>query len=309
MFKKLALASLLAGLAFGCSKPEANTTTTTNSNVKLADGKLEKGDRVVIPSSASKSMFLEADILTIEDQRVGVSVVSMNSRTARIESAEMSEVYEVPGKGQKTDVKAGDIVLAKGEAADLSPWFGAEVVSVSDTTVMIKGLDNDKPPYASSADRLIKPSENTITQLKQSGSSTTLLTKVKNYRPVSVQGYKPKMGDRVLGEPNIAGFWSSGAISRLEETRSGGYNVWVKWDDPNNKSTERVYTVHPLANATKMPIPTVGKYILVKPTAPARWPYAEVLVVNGSAVEVRLEDGTTRTINPGEFWPLEEIPR
>lgn len=309
MLKKLAFVFLLVTFVSSCGKPEANTTNTGNSNVRVADGKLDKGDRVVVPSGASKSMFLEADILTIEGQRVGVSIVRKNSPTAQIESAQLPDVYEVPGKGQTTDVKAGDIVLAKGETSELSPWFGAEVVSVSDAGVMIKGLGDDKPPRRFPADLLIKPSDKTITELKQSGSSTMLLTKATKHRPILVEGYKPKMGDRVLGEPALAGYWYSGGISKLEETRGSGYLVWVKWDDPNNKSTERVYTTIPLANAAKMPTPTVGRYVLVKPMSPGRWPYAEVTSVNGSVVEVRLEDGTTRTVNPGDFWPLEENPR
>ena len=309
MLKKSALSLLLVAFAFGCGKPEANTANAGNSNVRVADGKIEKGDLVIVPSGASKNMFLEANVLTIEGSRVGVSIVRKNSSTAQIESAQMPEVYEVPGKGQKADVKAGDIVLAKGEIGDFEPWFGGEVVSVNETNVMIKNLADDKPPRAYQADQLIKPSEATITALKQSGSSTTLLSKATKYRPVLVEGYKPKMGDRVLGEPSLAGYWYSGAISKLEEARGSGYLVWVKWDDPNNKSTERVYTVIPLANAAKIAAPAVGRYVLVKPETPGRWPYAEVTAVNGSAVEVKLEDGTTRTVNPGDFWPMEEKPR
>ena len=309
MLKKSAFSLLLVILAFGCSKPEANTSNISNSNVRVADAKIEKGDRVVVPSGASKNMFLEADVLTVEGSRVGVSIVRKNSPTAQIESAQMPEVYEVPGKGQKADVKSGDIVLAKGEIGDVEPWFGGEVVSVNEANVMIKSLGDDKPPRGYPADQLIKPSEATITALKQSGSSTNLLSKATKYRPVLVEGYKPKMGDRVLGEPSLAGYWYSGAISKLEEARGSGYLVWVKWDDPNNKSTERVYTVIPLANAAKMATPAAGRLVLVQPESPGRWPYAEVISVNNSALEVKLEDGTTRTINPGDFWPMEVSPR
>lgn len=309
MIKKVALALLLAAFAVGCGKSETNTANTSNTSVKLADGKIEKGDLVVVPSSVSKNMFLEASVLTVEGSRVGVAIVRKNSPTAQIESAQLPEVYEVPGKGQRTDVKVGDIVLAKGESGDFEPWFGGEVVSVNESNVMIKNLGDDKPARGFSADHLIKPSETTITALKQSGSSTMLLSKATKYRPVLVEGYKPKLGDRVIGEPSLAGYWYSGAISKLEESRGGGSLVWVKWDDPNNKSTERVYTVIPLANAAKLPVPVVGRYLLVKPESPGRWPYAEVTSVNGSAVEVKLEDGTTRTLSPGDFWPMEEKPR
>src|SRR4051812_49347358 len=57
MLKKLALALSVVALAFGCSKPAANTANTTNtgnSNARVADGKIDVKDRVLIPSGVSK---------------------------------------------------------------------------------------------------------------------------------------------------------------------------------------------------------------------------------------------------------------
>jgi hypothetical protein len=317
MIKKLPLILMVAAVAFGCSKPAANTGNTSNpgsSKVRGADGKIDKGDRVVIPSGVSKGMFLEAEVVSLDGPRAKVGVIQRNpngfhTTGSRFEDFELSEIYEVPGKEAKHDVKAGDIVLAKGETSDLLPWHGAEVVKIDNLGVMVKGLGENKQPRTVGPDGLIKPSEKTIAEFRQSGESSMLLSKATKHRPVLVEGYKPKMGDKVLAEPALAGFFHSGAISRMEETMSGGNNVYVKWDDPNTRSTEKVYTILPLASAAKQSAPTVGRYLLVKPTSSGRWLYAEVLAVNGAAAEVKVEDGTTRTVNPGEFWLLEENER
>lgn len=317
MLNKLTLALLVAALAVGCSKPAANTGNTSNtgnSNVKVADGKIDKDDQVVIPSDVSKGMFLEGKVVSLDGSRAKVGVIERNANGfyttgSRFEDVELSEIYEVPGKEAKHEVKPGDIVLAKGEISAVLPWHGAEVVKIDNLGVTVKGLGSNKQPRMVGPDGLIKPSDKTIAEFKQSGETSMLLSKAMKHRPVLVEGYKPKMGDKVLAEPALAGFFQSGAISRMEETMSGGNNVYVKWDDPNTRSTEKVYTILPLASAAKLPAPVVGRYLMVKPTSGGRWLYAEVTAVNGQAVEVKVEDGTTRTINPGEFWPLEENER
>src|SRR4051794_21019735 len=120
MSKRLMLVFILAALFAGCSKPAANTADTSNGNQRVADGKIEKGDRVVIPSGVSKSMFLEAEVVSLDGSRAKVGVIQRNSNGfhttgSRFEDFELSDLYEVPGKGDKQEVKAGDIVLAKGE--------------------------------------------------------------------------------------------------------------------------------------------------------------------------------------------------
>ena len=317
MLKKLALVLAIAALAFGCGKPAANTGNTSNtgnSNVRVADGKIDKGDRVVIPSDVSKGMFLEGEVISLDGSLAKVGVIQRNANGfhttgSRFEDVELSDIYEVPGKEAKPEVKTGDIVLVKGETSDLLPWNSAEVVEISDLGVRVKSLSENRQPWTVVPGGLIKPSDKTIAEFKQSGAGSMLLTAAMKHRPVLVEGYKPKMGDKVLAEPNLAGFFQSGAISRMEETRNGGNNVYVSWDDPNTKSTEKVYTIIPLANAAKQPAPAVGRYLLVKPTSGGRWLYAEVTAVNGATAEVKLEDGTTRTVTPGEFWPLEENER
>jgi len=262
----------------------------------------------------SKSMFLEGEVVSLDGSRAKVGVIQRNptgihTTGSRFEDWEVSEIYEVPGTGAGPEVKAGDIVLAKGETSDLLPWNGAEVVSVEKVGVTVKGLGENKQSWTVFPDRIIKTSEKTIASLKESGESNVLLSKARKHRPVLVEGYKPKMGDKVLAEPALAGFFESGAISRMEETRGSGYNVYVKWDDPKTLSTEKVYTILPLANAAKFPTPAVGRYLLVKPTAAGRWLYAEVTAVNGQEVEVKAEGGANMTVKPGEFWPLEENER
>ena len=317
MLKKLAPALVVVALAFGCGKPASNTANTTNvgnSNARVADGKIDVKDRVIIPSGVSKSMFLEGEVVSLDGSRAKVGVIMRNpngfhTTGSRFEDWELSEIYEVPGDGAGPEVKVGDVVLAKGETSDLLPWNGAEVVSVEKVGVMVKGLGENKQPWTVFPDRIVKPSAKTIAELKQSGESNMLLSKAMKHRPILVEGYKPKMGDKVLAEPALAGFFASGAISRMEETRGGGYNVYVKWDDPNIKSTEKVYTILPLANAAKFPAPTAGRYLIVKPTDGGRWLYAEVIAVNGQEVEVKAEGGASMTVKPGESWPLEENER
>ena len=317
MLTKLTLVLAVAAVAFGCSKSATNTgniSSTGNSNARVADGKIDEDDQVVIPSDVSKDMFLEGKVVSLDGSRAKVGVIERNSNGfyttgSRFEDVEVSEIYEVPGKEAKHEVKPGDIVLAKGESGSVLPWHGAEVVKVDNLGAVVKGLGSNKQPRTVGPDGLIKPSEKTIAEFKQSGETSMLLSKAMKHRPMLVEGYKPKMGDKILAEPNVAGFFHSGAISRMEATMSGGNNVYVRWDDPNTRSTEKVYTIIPLASAAKQPAPTVGRFLLVKPASDGRWLYAEVVAVNGASAEVKLEDGTTRTVNPGEFWPLEENER
>ena len=317
MLKKLAPALFVAALAFGCSKPATNTANTSNSansNARVADGKIDVKDRVIIPSGVSKSMFLEAEVVSLDGSRAKVGVIQRNSNGfhttgSRFEDWDVSDLYEVPASGANTQVTTGDVVLVKGEAGEVLPWNGAEVVGMGGLGVQVKSLSDSTRTFWAAPDRLIKPSAKTIATLKESGESTALLSKAKKHPPVLVEGYKPKMGDHVLAEPALAGFFESGTISKMEETRGGSDNVYVKWDNPNTLSTEKVYTILPLANAAKFPTPAVGRYVIIKPESPGRWLYAEVTAVNGQAIEVNAEGGATRTVKPGEFWPLEENER
>lgn len=318
MLKKLAPALVAAALAFGCGKPAANTANMNsagNSNARVADGKIDVKDRVLIPSNVSKSMFLEAEVVSLDGSRAKVGVIQRNpngfyTTGSRFEDWEASEVYEVPGKGARAEVKPGDIVLAKGtmQPSDLLPWYGAEVVKVESLGIAVKGLGENQQPWMVGPDELVKPTEKTIAEFRQSGESSQLLSKAMKHKPVRVEGYQPRVGDKVLAERNMAGFFDAGAIARMEEARSGGSLVYVKWDDPTFAGADRVYSVLPLASAARLPAPAVGRYVMVKPEAGGRWLYAEVTAVNGTALEVKVEDNTTRTVNPGEYWPLEENP-
>lgn len=306
MLKKLTPALVVVALAFGCSKPAANTNTagTGKSNARVADGKIDVKDRVLIPSSVSKSMFLEGEVVSLDGSRAKVGVIMRNpngfhTTGSRFEDWETSEIYEVPGDGAGPEVKAGDIVLAKGETSDLLPWNGAEVVSVEKVGVTVKGLGENKRPWTVFPDRIVKPSEKTIATLKQSGAGSMTLSEAAKHRPVPVEGYKPKVGDKVIGQASTVTYYS-GTITSIN-----GNKHQMRWDDPNNRFPDPAYMVIPLSAVAKAPAPTEGQYLLVKPLSGDRWLFAQVTKVDGQSAEVKLEDGTTRTVAPGEFWPLE----
>ena len=304
MLKKLALVFLVAALAAGCSKPAANIANTANSNVRVADGKIDVKDRVLIPSGVSKSMFLEAEVVSLGGSRARVGVIERNpngfyTTGSRFEDVELSGIYEVPGKGAKQEVKAGDIVLAKGEASNLLPWYGAEVVKIDNLGVTVKGLGENKQPRMVGPDELVKPSEKAVAEFKKSGEGSMLLAEAAKHRPMSVEGYTPKVGDKVIAQASTVAYYS-GTISSIN-----GNKVQIHWDDPNNRFPDPAYLVIPLTAIAKAPAPTPGQYLLVKPTSGDRWLFAQVIKVDGQSAEVKVEDGTTRTVAPGEFWPLE----
>jgi hypothetical protein len=304
MLKKLAPALVIAALAFGCGKPAANTASTSNSNARVADGKIDVKDRVLVPSGVSKSMFLEGEVVSLDGTRAKVGVIERNSNGfyttgSRFEDFESSEIYEVPGKEAKAEVKAGDIVLAKGETSNLLPWYGAEVTKVDDTGVMVKGVGSNKQPWLVGADGLVKPSEKTVAEFKQSGAGSMLLSEATKHRPVSVQGYTPKVGDKVIGQATTVAY-HSGTITSINGTKHQ-----MRWDDPNNKFPDPAYLVIPLSAVAKAPAPTEGQYLLIKPLSGDRWLFAQVTKVDGQSAQVNIEDGTTRTVKPGEYWPLE----
>ena len=307
MLKKLLLTLSVAALACGCGKPAANTANTgntANSNARVADGKIDVRDRVLIPSGVSKSMYLEGEVVSLDGSRAKVGVIERNpngfhTTGGRFEDWESSEIYEVPGKGARAEVKAGDVVLAKGETTNLLPWYGAEVVKVDDTGVMVKGLGSNKQPWLVGADGLVKPSEKTAAQFKQSGSGSMLLSDATKHRPVVVPGYTPKVGDKVIGQASTVTYYS-GTITKINGTQR-----YMRWDDPNNKFPDPAYLVIPLTAVAKAPAPTEGQYLLVKPLSGDKWLFAQATKVDGQSAEVNLEDGTTRTVKQGEYWPLE----
>jgi hypothetical protein len=305
MLRKLALALLSALLVAGCSKnPSSNKTAPGNS--RKADGKIEVKDRVVIPvDEYGTTYFEEGEVTAINGSRATVSLLKLEEYTGKFVSAyqtkeaDLTDTYEVPDKDSPLDVKAGDTMLVRDEVPrDSIKWYPAEAVKSDNLGTQFK-QGNGTLFYAGPG-AILKPTGKMLALINKEKVSSQLLSEGSKRNPVSVEDYSPKVGDKVLGKQfNIK--WASGTISSI----AGGGLIQISWDDPADHFAEAVNKVIPLPVAAKTPTPTVGQYVIIKPTSGDNWLYAQVTKVDGQAVEVKTEGDSTRTVVPGEFWPLE----
>jgi hypothetical protein len=130
--------------------------------------------------------------------------------------------------------------------------------------------------------------------MKENAARTDFLKKAQARKPQAPPGYKPKVGDHVLGAGTSTS-WFGGKVKFIN-----GDKALVEWEGPKPDEVA-LDKIVPYPTAENSATPAVGDYLLIKPSS-GSWDYASA--VNGSEIEVKDQEGKKRTVKLGEFVVL-----
>lgn len=246
------------------------------------DSKPKVGDTVVFKTGPIT--YNEGKIEKIEG---GKSEIRAGDAIAK---PDMADVYALPKKGEKTEVKVGDIVAAFNYQ---TYWAGGEVKNVTADLVEVEKADGGKLNVAS--DKIIVVSPTAIAAIKQSINEKAFLDLGKSKVPVLPKDWKPKSGEKVAAQ------WSFGSwhVAVIKHVNANNIDIlWQNgWKDAT-VATDKIAAYPTIANA----MPKVGDYVIVKPQSDTEeWKFATVSSVSGDNVEVKLSDGKTKKVRITEF--------
>lgn len=294
--KRILTITSLAFLLSACGAPGGNNNGTNPDSANKAGSAetkpdapaaIKAGDTVV--ARWSSDSFYEGKVESIDGSRARIAW-SDNSSPSQVD---MADVYALPKAGAKPDVKVGDVVLGKRSTGTY--WNGAEITSITDGVYVVK-YTNDNNTGNLPPEKIVAISAATAADFKSQAGKNDFLTKAQAGSPVRPAGYKPKVGDRVLGE------WTSKSWYPAKVTAIAGGKATLAWED-NSKPTELAFDkffAFPTA-ANSSPAST-GDYLIVKPASGnGKWDYAQVTSATGGAVEAKMADGSTRSLKPGDY--------
>ena len=206
---------------------------------------------------------------------------------------DLVDIYQMPKTGAQTTAKTGDYVLTKRSTG--TNWEGAQVTMVSPGVVTVKYVSDleeaNLPP-----EKVIAVSPAAAADIKADAARTDFLKKAQAHQPQVPAGYKPKVGEHILGGWTSTS-WLGGKVKSIN-----GDKALIEWEGPkpDEASLDKIV---PYPTAANSATPAVGDYLLIKPSS-GSWDYAQLTAVNGSEVEVKDADGKKRTVKPGEFVVL-----
>lgn len=275
---------LLSGAEKTDSKPEEKKEVTETTENKA---KFNVGDTVV--AKWAQNSFYEGKIEKVDGSKITVKW-SDGSNPSDID---MSDVFALPKSGETPDVKTGEMVLAKLNSGTY--WNGAEVSSVEGEVIVVKNMLTGASANLS-PEKIIKVTPAIAADLKDKAGATDFTTKAQAKKPAAPAGYKPKAGEKVLGEWTTNSWWQ-GKVEKIS-----GDKATIAWEDGSKPSEISLSKVMPLPTSSEMP--EKDQYLLVKPESGTKWQYAQVTDVKDKNVEVKFADGKTRTLKANEFVKL-----
>lgn len=278
-------ALLLAGCGTGAGKKNSDNQAASGDK-PAAPAKLVAGDTVV--AKWAQNSFYEGTVESLTDQKAKVKWSDGSSPS----EVDLSEVYALPKPGSKPEIKAGDVVVVKTSATGTS-WAGAEVVTVGDVVEATLTVGGSKVNVA--PDRVIKVTAVSAADLKKQSATTDLTDQAKAKSPAIPAGYKPAVGETVLGEWTPKS-WYEGKVLKV----TGGRPT-IAWSDKTAPSEVASRSVMPLPKAGAAKMPVADQFLLIKPTSGSHWEFARTVSVAGQSVEVKTVGGQARTVKPGEF--------
>ncbi|HQX56621.1 MAG TPA: hypothetical protein PLP07_11885 [Pyrinomonadaceae bacterium] len=231
--------------------------------------------------------YSEGKIEKIED---GKFEIRAGTKIAKADSA---DVYAIPAKGQKADVKPGDNVVAFNYEIY---WEGGEVKNVTADLIEVEKASGGKLNVA--PDKVIKVSPTATAIIKQTIETRAFDDLGKSKKPVLPKDWKPKDGEKVAAQWSF-GSWHVAIIKHVNAN-----NIDIDWQNGWSDGTVGLDKVAPYPTATN-PFPAVGDYVILKPQSDTEeWKFATVTAVNGAEADVKLADGKTKKVKNLDFIPL-----
>lgn len=288
--RKVLLVVLSAVLFGGCDMLASKKTEETKPNeikeVVKEKAKISVGDTVV--AKWSSGSFYEGKVESVDSTKIKVAWLD-GSAASQVDT---SDVYEIPAAGSKPDAKVGDMVLAKTGTGTV--WSGAEITGIEGDVYKVQAVGSASAVNVS-AEKMIKISSATAADFKDKASATDFLQEAQTRKPTVPQEFKPKKGDKVVGEWTTNS-WYSGKIDNISGTK-----ISVAWDDGSKPSAVDASKIIPLPTASDSNMPKENQFLLIKPASGSKWEFAKAGAVKGTSVEAKLSDGQTKTLNAGDF--------
>ncbi len=241
------------------------------------DGKPKVGDTVVFKSSAI--LYSEGKVEKLEGGKYEIR--SGNN----IVKTDAADVYPLPAAGTKSDVKAGDIVIAFSREVH---WSGGEVKNITAEIVEIEPVSGQKlnVPH----DKMIKISPAAIADIKQNMEKRGFDDAGKTKKPVLPKDWKPKRGEKVAAQ------WSFGTWHVAIVKNVNANDIDLDWQNGWSDGSVAKDKVAPYPGAANA-MPKVNDYVIVKPVnETAEWRFATVVAVSGQEAEVKFGDGKTQKL-------------
>lgn len=253
-----------------------------------ADKDKPKAGDVIVAKWAAGS-FYEGKIDKIDGTKFTIAWLD-NSSPSVVDAV---DVYSIPRAGSKPDVKAGDLVLAKTGTGTV--WTGAEITSIDGAVYKVKAVTGDTVSNVAE-ELIIKVPPAVAADLKDKAGATSFLKEAQKGKPAIPSDFKPKKGDKVIAEWST-NTWYTGVIDSVS-----GTNIFVAWDDKSKPSAVNSNRIVPIPTAASgKDMPTVSQFLLIKPEGGSKWDFAQAVTINGTSVEVKLANGQSKTLKPGEF--------
>jgi hypothetical protein len=280
----IALLSVCVG---ACNKNAGNAASASGSE-KAAEVKPPAVGDLVVAHWAGNT-WSEGKVDKIDGSRATI-VWSDNSAPNDVD---LVDIYRTPQAGAQSTARAGDYVLTKRSTG--TNWEGAQVTMVSPGVITVKYVSDleeaNLPP-----EKVIGATPAAAADMKSLASRTDFLHKAQARTPQAPAGYQPKTGEHVLG-PWTSTSWYGGKVKSIS-----GDKALIEWEGPkpDEAALEKIV---PYPAAENSATPSVGDYLLIKPTS-GSWDYAQVTGVNTSEIEAKDADGKTRQVRRGEFVVL-----
>ncbi len=246
------------------------------------DAKLKVGDTVVF--KISRGTYGEGKIENIDGSRYKIPY---GTTTPTVDE---SDVYQLPKSGASSDLKAGDLVIAK--QGNQNSWVPAEVISANGKALAVKTISY-KQTMNLSPEQVIEARPAAIEEFKKLKKEEAFDEKVASMRPTLPAGRVPKKGDRVVAAWSGNSWWAGTIVGQT------GEKMMIKWGDSSRDSEVDVSRIglYPALGSTAQPFKS-GDILLVKPTTTSSiWTFAEAT----SDREVRFKDDTTRAVRGDEY--------
>jgi hypothetical protein len=287
--KKILIVSLLILPLAACSFGKKTGTNDGNTSAeKAAEAKPPAVGDLVVAHWAGNT-WSEGKVDSVNGPRAKI----IWSDNAAPNEVDLVDIYQMPKPGASATAKAGDYVITKRSTG--SNWEGAQVTMVSPGVVTVKYV-SDFEEANLAPEKVIAVSAAAAADIKTDAARTDFLKKAQSHAPQAPSGYKPRVGEHILGGWTTTS-WFGGKVKSIN-----GDKALIEWEGPkpDEAALDRIV---PYPTAENTPTPAVGDYVLVKPSN-GSWDYGQVTSVSGSVIDVKDAEGKTRHAKVGEFVVL-----
>lgn len=278
--------SLLKNVQGESVKAEKNTEEKSKPET-VEIKKPQVGDKVI--ARWGPISWAEGKVESIEKDNATVVWKEDNSKN----EVALKEVFLPPTDNAKATVKVGDYAVVKGTG---NWWYEAEIKEVNGDTIKAINIYNRQTDNITPSD-ILQISPVVAADIKDAGEKQNFLAEAQSHKPVIADGYKPKVGERVLAAWMTTS-WQPAKVKSVTDDKA--MLVWEGGMNPEQLDLSRI-TAFPTADAAQTP--SVNDFVLLKP-AGGSWIYGQITKVNGTSIEAKTIDSTEK-YKAGEYVILE----